>query len=225
VGIPEWNNVIAYPDKYDDIHTTNQKAFNLASRLIAKKLLFRAIYADPEKAAFAYSKDPEFSEVSSSAKYWQKVLDNFFDKYKDLKTTHIDFIRQAVTTGVITSPFGRQYEFSPKKNRRGETYWPIPDILNWPNQGLGADIMAIIRVVTLYGKRKRNIQGDLISTVHDSIVWDATEESKKEIVKLSLDVFENLPYYINKYLGVNWNVALVGEVSSGPNMKQLEECK
>jgi hypothetical protein len=36
IGIPEWNNVLLYPDKYDDVHTTNQKQFNLPSRLIAK---------------------------------------------------------------------------------------------------------------------------------------------------------------------------------------------
>lgn len=228
VGIPEWNNVIKYPDKYNDIHTTNQKAFKLPSRLIAKKLLFRGIYAESDaedgktsKAAFAFSGDPEFMPVSKSTKYWQQVLNAFFLKYKDLKAKHHAFIQEATTTGKIISPFGREYNFEQKQSYKGP-YWAIPDILNWPNQGLGADIMAVARVVTMHGKRKRNIQGDLISTVHDSIVWDAATQSIPEIQKLMLDVFYNLPYYIKQYFGIDWNVELVCETNIGNNMKEAK---
>jgi hypothetical protein len=86
-----------------------------------------------------------------------------------------------------------------QKKRHGELIWSIPDILNWPNQGLGHDVMKIARIVTLHGKRKRNIQGDLISTVHDSIVWDAYTKDIPEIAKLMKDVFTHLPFYIEKY--------------------------
>lgn len=220
VGIPEWNNVLLHPGDYDDVHTTNQKQFNLPSRLISKKLLFRGIYADPDKAAFAFSRDPEFTPVSSSRHYWQTTLDNFFSKYKDLKKKHIEYIQEATTTGKITSPFGREYAYAPKEVR-GELQWSVPDILNWPNQGLGHDVMKVARIVTLHGKRKRNIQGDLISTVHDSIVWDAYEKDVPEIKKLMTDVFTNIPFYIEKYFGVKWNVAMACETSSGRNMKEL----
>lgn len=221
-GIDEWNNVVNYPDKYDDIHTTNQKAFSLPSRLISKKLLFRGIYADPDIAAYAFSKDPEFASVSKNQKFWQETLDKFFSKYKGLKKQHISYIQEATTTGKIVSPFGRTYKFEPKM-RKGELRWNVSDILNWPNQGLGADVMAVARVVTKAGAKKRNINGNLISTVHDSIVWDAPMHSIKPIATLMTDVYTHLPFYIKKYLGVDWNVTMIGETSVGQNMAELKE--
>lgn len=224
VAIDEWNNVLDYPDKYDDIHTTNQKQFDLPTRLISKKLLFRAIYADPDKAAFAFSKDPEFMPTSKKVQYWQEALDKFFAKYKLLKRKHLEYIQQATTKGIITSPFGREYYFEPK-TRNGERFWPIADILNWPNQGLGADVMSVVRIVTAHGARKRAIQGNMVNTVHDSIVWDAPVQSVPEIAKLMMDVFEHLPFYIKKYLGVDWNVRMTGEIGVGNNFKDLVDYK
>ena len=76
VGIEEW---LAFCDnpKLNDIHTKNQKDLNLVSRLIAKIFLFRCIYRGP---AFAYSMDPDFANVSKSPKFWQGIIDKFFDK-------------------------------------------------------------------------------------------------------------------------------------------------
>ena len=75
-GIDEWYNVINDPTKFD-IHKDNQTKFKLPSRLIAKIFLFRWIYRGP---AFAYANDPLFSTVSKSDRFWQKVIDKFFDK-------------------------------------------------------------------------------------------------------------------------------------------------
>ena len=50
----------------EDMHTKNQVAFNLPSRLIAKLFLFRLIYGGTE---WAYAKDHEFKHVSSDPKY------------------------------------------------------------------------------------------------------------------------------------------------------------
>lgn len=222
IGIPEWNNVIQFPDKYEDIHTGNQNTFNLPSRLIAKILLFRSIYADPTIAAFAFSKDPNFASVSKSVKFWEQKLEAFFSKYKDLKKTHNKFIQLATTQGQITIPTGRVYNFEPKLHK-GELKWPISDILNWPNQGLGAEIMAIARIVTKIGMKKRNIKGHLISTVHDSIVFDSPASDLIPIATLMKDVFYHLPHYINKFYGIDWNIIMLGETSYGPNMANLKE--
>ena len=100
VGIEEWNAVVADP-KTNDIHTANQNAFKLPSRLIAKVFLFRAIYRG---TAFAYSRDPDFVHVSKSVDFWQGVIDNFYRKYKGLASCHMRYIKEATTTGKLTSP-------------------------------------------------------------------------------------------------------------------------
>lgn len=217
VGIQEWFDFIANP-KLNDIHTRNQNDLNLISRLIAKIFLFRCIYRGP---AYAYAMDPEFSSVSRSEKFWQKVIDNFFNKYKGLNKKHIQLIQEATTKGCNISPFGRVHEHKARETRQG-LKWNESDITNHINQGCGADDMAVARVLFYHRFKSSGINGVLISTVHDSIVCDVpTEEDALQVAKLMHGVFKDLPKAITKFYGVEWNLPLLCEVSAGPNMKDL----
>jgi DNA polymerase I-like protein with 3'-5' exonuclease and polymerase domains len=220
VGIEEWNGVVNDPTR-NDIHTANQIAFNLPSRLIAKVFLFRWIYRG---SAYAYSRDPDFVGVSRNVDFWQDVIDRYYIKYKDIHKTHLAYIRTATTTGKIVSPFGREYTFEPK-NKRGELVWSESDIVNWPNQGLGADIMAVARVACYQRLKRARLQSKLISTVHDSIVADCPDNEIQDVASLFDSVFRDLPRLVSQAYDVNFNVPMVGEVSYGPNMLDLTEIK
>ena len=220
-GIDEWKGVINDPGKHD-IHRANQEAFNLPSRLIAKVFLFRWIYRG---SAFAYSRDPDFVGVSRSADFWQDVIDRYYTKYPNILRTHLDYIKQATTTNKIISPFGREYYFEPKPNYRGELVWSENDIVNWPNQGCGADVMAVARVAAHSRAKRANLQGYFINSVHDSIEIDAPEKEKDQWVELLDKVFKDLPGLVTRAYGVEWNVPMLGEVSVGPNRCDLIEVK
>lgn len=221
VGLDEWHGVITDPSQHD-IHKANQAAFNLPSRLVAKVFLFRWIYRG---SAFAYSKDPDFMPVSKSQDFWQDVIDKYYDKYKQIYKTHMQYIKQATTTGKLTSPFGRQYVFEPKRNKRGEMVWSEPDITNYPNQGCGADVMAVARVAVFNRLKRAGLTGKLISTVHDSIVADVPQQEVEQCSEIFDKVFRDLPKLVTQAYGVDWNVPMLGEVSVGPNMLELEEVK
>lgn len=215
-GIEEWLNFVDDP-KLNDIHTKNQNDFKLISRLIAKIFLFRCIYRGP---AFAYAHDPDFSKVSKSVAYWQNVIDNFFEKYYGLNQTHIRLIQEATTTGKTISPFGRVHEH---EARKGE--WNIPDITNHINQGCGADVMAVARVSFANRWKSSQLEGEMISTVHDSIVLDVPEKNVIPATIMFHETFRDLPQSISKAYGVNWNLPLLCEVGAGFNMKELTEVK
>ena len=217
-GIKEWLAFVENP-KLNDIHTKNQTDLKLVSRLIAKIFLFRCIYRGP---AFAYAHDPDFSTVSTSQKYWQRVIDTFFEKYYGLNQRHIQLIQEATTTGQTISPFGRVHEHTPRETTRGPE-WYIPDITNHINQGCGADVMVITRVSFANRWFRSGLEGELISTVHDSIVLDMPEKNVIPAAKIMRDVFLDLPKNISKAYGVNWNLPLLCECSSGPNQKDLTE--
>lgn len=220
-GLEEWQGVIDDPTKYD-IHKANQAAFALPSRLIAKVFLFRWIYRG---SAFAYSRDPDFMGVSKSVDFWQEVIEKYYRKYKRIEATHLAYIKQATTTGQIISPFGREYTFEPVKKWNGELKWNESDITNYPNQGCGADVMAVARVAVFSRWKRANLQGRLISTVHDSIVADVPDNEIQQVADIFNQVFLDLPQLITRAYGVEWNVPMLGEVSVGPNMKQLVEIK
>ena len=221
IGMEEWQGVVDDPTKFD-IHRANQSAFNLPSRLIAKVFLFRWIYRG---SAFAYSKDPDFITVSKSVDFWQNVIDQYYRKYKRIEATHMNYIKQATTTGKIISPFGREYYFEPQKKRNGDLKWNESDITNYPNQGCGADVMAVSRVAIHQRWKRAGLQGKLISTVHDSIVADVPEHEVQQVAEMFHQVFLDLPKLVTQAFGVDWNVPMLGEVSVGPNMKELTEIK
>lgn len=219
VGIDEWQGVIDDPSK-NDIHSANQAAFNLPSRLVSKVFLFRWIYRG---SAFAYSKDPDFMSVSKSVDFWQNVIDKYYSKYKEIYNTHMRYIKEASTTGHITSPFGREYTFEQYRNYRGDMLWNENDITNYPNQGCGADVMAVARVACRQRWNRAGFTGKLISTVHDSIVADVPDHEVDDAVVLFDKVFKDLPQLVSNAYGVDWNVPMFGEVSVGPNMLDLTE--
>lgn len=215
-GIDEWHNVIDDPAKHD-IHLDNQLRFNLPSRLIAKVFLFRWIYRGP---AFAYASDPDFMDVSKDRKYWQDVIDSYYKKYKGIYKIHIDFIREVNATGKLTNLFGREFHFN--RYKKGDNYeFSEYEITNYPNQSLGAEVMAVARVSASNRFRKYNLKSNLISTIHDSLTADCPENEVQSVKEIFTDVFTDLPKNISKVMNVNWNLPMLGEVTVGPNMYDL----
>lgn len=199
-----------------DQHSLNQEAFNLPSRLIAKTFVFRLMYGGQ---AYSYANDPNFTPVSTSERYWQKIIDAFYSKYKGLSEWHTKIVQEVVREGKLIMPTGRVYRF--KRGDRGD--WPITTIKNYPVQGLGADIMSIIRVSFMRRFREEGINGVLINTVHDSIVCDVAEHELNRVARLFYNVFEDTPDNFKKIFGIEFNLPLTCEVSYGNNMKELTE--
>ncbi len=198
-----------------DVHENNKVAFSLPSRLIAKTFLFRLIYGG---SAWSYANDPDFVECSSSEKFWQKVIQSTYDKYRGLGAWHTSLMQEVVNTGRLTMPTGRIYRFNPKEAEKLRT-----QILNYPVQGLGADLMSIARVSLSKRMKKAGLKSLLICTVHDSIVVDAPKEEAKHIVRLMNDVFDDIPLNFKKLFGVEFNLPLRCEISIGDNWGDMLE--
>lgn len=201
-----------------DMHEANRLAFNLPNRGIAKILKFRILYGG---TAYSFSKDPDFTPVSKNVKFWEDVIDKYYNKYKGLQKWHERIIKEATTTGKVSTPLGREFLFGPVKKWNGDMAWPVTDIKNYPVQGTGADIVCMSRVM-VYPKFK-SLRSKLISTVHDSIVADCPDDEVDIVCKIFSNEIAKTPQYLSNYYGVDFNLPLVGEVSVGPNMLELTE--
>ena len=213
----------AYEEIWNDVdqHTDNQNRFGLPSRLIAKTFVFRLIYGG---SAYSYANDPNFAEVSKSEKFWQKVIDEFYFKYQGLHQWHIKLMQEATTTGKVALPTGRVYEYEPDL-RHGQKVFPRTTILNYPVQGLGADVMTIARV-SLFNRMKNKYDGaKLVNTVHDSIIIDCKDEHVESLSELMLQVFEDVPKNFEKLFGVKFDLPMKAEVQFGQNWKDMEVYK
>lgn len=203
-----------------DLHSENEKAFGLPSRLIAKKYLFRTIYRG---SAYAFSKDPEFASTSSSVRFWEDIGDKFFTKYNGLNQWHLSISRLVAAGKPVIGPQGREWFFEMKRNFRGDLTLPWTTMTNHPVQGTGHDIMAVIRVSFFNRLKKQNIQARLIGTIHDSILVDVPKEHVDTVINLFESSFADMPDNFNRMFGVKPNIPLKCECSVGPNMNDSVE--
>lgn len=202
-----------------DQHTDNQLRFGLPSRLIAKTFVFRLIYGG---SAYSYANDPNFTDVSKQESFWQNVIDEFYKKYQGLGKWHKDIVAQATRDRQLIMPTGRIYKYEPDI-KNGKVKWPRTKILNYPVQGLGADLMAIARV-SLFNRLKGMEGIKLVNTVHDSIIVDFDDKicDNISIVKLVDKCFTDIPANFKKMFGVEFNLPMRVECQVGPNWGNME---
>lgn len=212
VGIPELING-------SDIHEDNQKKFNLPSRIIAKRFIFKLIYGGTD---YGFSIDPELNFVSKDKKFWAKVIESTYSKYKGLHAWHTKLMQDVNRNWFLEIPSGRRYNYEPVM-RQGCRVPYRPKVLNYPVQGFSADIMMVARI-SLYrrlvaSKRKAL----LINTVHDSIMLDSPKEEVYTIAKMIDSVFEDLPRNLSRLFNINYNVPMEVETKIGINWGNLRK--
>ena len=201
-----------------DMHSDNQKRFGLPSRLIAKTFVFRLIYGG---SAYSYAHDPNFRDIGNEA-YWQNIIDQFYNKYTKLKEWHDEILFRAKRDRKLTMPTGRVYYYEPEVTSYGVKH-PRTKILNYPVQGLGADLMSIARVSLR--NRLLNKEGvRLINTVHDSIILDFDPKvwDNNSIVSIVEKCFNDVPSNFEKLFGHKFNLPMRVECEVGPTWGNME---
>lgn len=210
-----WNEV--------DQHADNQRRFGLPSRLIAKTFVFRLIYGG---SAYSYANDPNFKDIGGES-FWQDVIDQFYGKYVGLRDWHTNILNEAKRERKLVMPTGRVYNYEPDI-KYGQAKWPRTKILNYPVQGLGADLMSIARV-SLRNRLKEKKGVLLVNTVHDSIILDFDPKiwDNNSIVSLVDRCFNDVPANFKKMFGKEFNLPMRVECEVGPDWGNMEKivCK
>ena len=213
---------IAHQEIWDEIdqHTDNQNRFGLPSRLIAKTFVFRLIYGG---SAFSYANDPNFKDIGNEM-FWQNVIDQFYRKYTGLKEWHDQLMFQVKQTNKLIMPTGRTYKYLPETNSMGNIKYPRTRILNYPVQGLGADLMTIARI-SLYNKIAKMDGVKLINTVHDSIMLDFDPKVcyTNSIVQIVKESFENVPANFKHLFGKEFNLPMRVDIQVGESWGNLKD--
>jgi len=202
-----------------DQHTDNQERFGLPSRLVAKTFVFRLIYGG---SAYSYAMDHNFKDIGDE-KYWQDIIDKFYDKYKGLAKWHTDIVDTVKKQFYLEMPTGRRYDYRMEVNSMGKPKLPRTRILNYPVQGLGADLMSIARVSIANRLRgKQNV--DLINTVHDSVMidFDDTKNDSDEIVSIVEQAFHDIPANFYRLFGSKFNLPTRVDIQVGNHWGEMK---
>lgn len=156
----------------------------------------------------SFVNDPDFLSVSSSKAFWKKVIERYYEKYYGIKKWHDELIYQAMSTGIITTPFGRSYSF--------DCSWKIPEttIKNYPVQGSSADLMAVIRTEYFNALRREKGFGTefvLYNTVHDSIEVDSMEKHLDSLIELFYNTLETIPAVLKRDFDIDFPLIIGAE--------------
>ena len=159
--------------------------------------------------------------VSSDQKFWDNIGEKFYGKYCGIDRCHQGWKDLVVSGRPITIPSGREWIIELGRDRYGELKIPWTVLTNYPNQGLGADVMMLVRL--MLWRRLKGSGVKFISTVHDDIKFDTPEKHVDLIKNTCAEVFNDLPAQMKKVWNYEWVVPMTCEVFQGNNMLDMEK--
>ena len=153
-----------------------------------------------------------FGRTKAEATYYEQ----FTEKYRGIGLWHTRLAKEAVTTGKIKTPSGREFSF-PNVRRLGNgkvSYFT--QIKNFPVQSFAtADIVPVILMEI--DDRLNDFKSCIVNTVHDSIVIDVHPNEIQQVIDVINSVNNNMTDIINKQFNIKINVPLLLEAKIGNN--------
>lgn len=206
-----------------DIHDENRRAFSLGDgkpgRLVAKVLKFRILYGG---TGYSFAHDPDFMGVSTSVKFWDERIVDYYTKYTGIRKWHDQLLEEVKRNGYTTIPSGRFYAFKPVL-KRGDWEWPLTTIKNFPVQGFGADLVMLARIYAYRLLQESGLEFVMVGTVHDSIVVDTPAENCYTISMLLKKAVEAVPALCVEHFGYKFSLPLTCEIQTGMNKRDMKE--
>jgi len=155
-----------------------------------------------------------FGRTPAEAAYYEQ----FTKKYSGIGKWHKELAREALATGKIKTPSGREFSFPDVTRRANGTVTFFTQIKNFPVQSFAtADIVPIslIYIDKLLGVNQ--MQSCIVNTVHDSIVIDVHPSEKDKVLRIINAANDRLLSIVNKKWKLDFNVPLLLEAKIGPN--------
>lgn len=157
--------------------------------------------------------------VSTSEKFWQGIIDEYYTKYDGIKQWHKRIIETAIRDRQLEIPSGRIYPIEPDYTKREP--WPLTIIKNYPVQGFGAELVMLARLQARKLLRESGLEALLISTIHDSIVADTPEKNVQAVGRILNQSVEDVPMLCAKVFNYYFKLPLTAEVQYGRNKKEM----
>jgi len=153
-----------------------------------------------------------FGRTTAQATYYK----HFTEKYKGVALWHTKLAKEALNTGMITTPSGRQFAFPDVQRKRNGTVSHFTQIKNYPVQSFAtADIVPVVLVHI--AKELDKHKSCVVNTVHDSIVIDVHPSEEDVVLNIIRDTNKSLINIINLEFSIQFDVPLLLEAKMGSN--------
>jgi len=200
-------------EEEEDIHTrTASEVFQVFPSFItedlrrqAKIINFGIIYG---MSPFGLAKSLNISQKMAKA-----YIDNYFGRYKGVKTFIERIIEETKQSGQSTTLLGR-IRLLPEINSKNvnERKFAERTAINTPIQGTAADLIKVAMIQVENALKSQNMKTAMLLSVHDEMVFEVPPEEIDAATALIKDKMEtvwdlNVPLKVNIEVGDNWAAA------------------
>ena len=159
-----------------------------------------------------------FGRTPAEAAYYS----HFTEKYTGVAGWHTRLAKEALNTGKITTPSGREFAFPDVVRKSSGRISHFTQIKNYPVQSFAtADIVPV--ALLHIDKLLDGLQSCVVNSVHDSIVIDVHPEEERQVLDIINRTNDELPNLITSRWGVVFNVPLLLESKIGPNWLDVKD--
>ena len=153
-----------------------------------------------------------FGRTTAQATYYKQ----FNEKYKGIALWHSKLAKEAIGTGKITTPSGREFAFPDVRRNSFGKVSHFTQIKNYPVQSFAtADIVPL--VLLEIDKNLSNLESCIVNTVHDSIVIDVHPNEVDKIKFIIKSMNEIITDLVSQHFKIDFNVPLLLEAKIGNN--------
>lgn len=176
----------------------------------AKAVNFGFVYGMGARKFQTYAKTSY--NVNVSYEEAQATRKAYFDLYRSLQAWHARQRSAAKRRGWVVSSIGRKRHLhdidSTNEEIRAEAE---RQAINSPVQSMASDMM-LMAMIILHEKLDPNV-ARIVSTVHDSLIFEVREEAVDEVVPMIVEVMENLP--LEEWFDCILTVPIIADVKVG----------
>lgn len=203
-------NMIAAFRNDEDIHTTTaSRVFGVPKdevssllRSRAKAVNFGIVYGIGD---FSLSKD-----IGVTRKEARKYIDEYLDKYPNVKKYMHDIVKEGKENGFVTTLFNRR-RYIPELQSSNFNLRSFGErvAMNTPIQGSAADIIKIAMVRVHKELERRKLKSRLLLQVHDELIIETFKGEMEEVSAIMKEGMEKaikleVPLNVDIKAGSNW---------------------
>jgi DNA polymerase-1 len=173
-----------------------------SDRAAAKTINFGIIYG---MGAFRLARTLSIPQVEAKT-----YIDQYFSRYRGIKTFMDETLKEARQTGYVTTLFGRKRFLPDLQSRNIQLKMAAERIaINTPIQGTAADIIKLAMIELHKKIASGEIRAKMILQVHDELLFEIKEEDMDKTGAAIKWVMENaatlsVPLTVNLGAGYNW---------------------
>ena len=190
-----------------DVHSYTAKVITDAGQRISRQDAKSHTFA-PLYGASGFGRTP------AEAAYYEQ----FTKKYSGIAKWHKELAREALGTGKIRTPSGREFSFPDVVRRSNGSVTYFTQIKNFPVQSFAtADIVPISLIYIDKMLGINQMQSCIVNTVHDSIVIDVHPNEKEKVLRVIKAANDSLIHIVNRKWNIDFNLPLLLEAKIGDN--------